>query len=140
MSNPQLGQLEALLATVQKNRLAARTGSQVSADGSVASGTTSSGHFRAAAGSPPEAPSARKPAAPERRAAAVEVPYGNERTRQEPASVPAQANQPLTPRMIDPDPPRQSTRPIAQLVSKHVPAVDATFGAMLKRSLSLRPH
>ena len=29
---------------------------------------------------------------------------------------------------------------IAQVMSKHAPPVDATFGAMLKRSLSLRPH
>jgi len=31
-------------------------------------------------------------------------------------------------------------RPIVQVVSRHVPHVDATFGAMLKRSLSLTPH
>jgi hypothetical protein len=42
--------------------------------------------------------------------------------------------------VIEPDMPRTSARAIAQVVSKHAPAVDATFGAMLKRSLSLRPH
>ena len=50
------------------------------------------------------------------------------------------APEPIVPRVIEPDPPRATNRPIAQLVSKHVTAVDATFGAMLKRSLSLRPH
>lgn len=57
-----------------------------------------------------------------------------------PAAEPPAGPQPIVPRLIDPDPPRASARPIAQLVSKHAPAVDATFGAMLKRSLSLRPH
>jgi len=46
----------------------------------------------------------------------------------------------IEPRIIEPDPPREIARPIAQVMSKHAPPVDATFGAMLKRSLSLRPH
>lgn len=46
----------------------------------------------------------------------------------------------IVPHVIEPDLPRTSARAIAQVVSKHAPAVDATFGAMLKRSLSLRPH
>ncbi len=41
---------------------------------------------------------------------------------------------------IEPEPIREPARPIAQVVSRHSPQVDATFGAMLKRSLSLRPH
>jgi hypothetical protein len=58
---------------------------------------------------------------------------------QEPAPSQTMA-EPMVPRMIEPDAPRALTRPIAQLVSKHAPVVDATFGAMLKRSLSLRPQ
>jgi hypothetical protein len=54
-----------------------------------------------------------------------------------PAPVAAEA---ISPRVIEPDAPVGATRPIAQLVSKHPPVVDATFGAMLKRSLSLRPQ
>jgi hypothetical protein len=50
------------------------------------------------------------------------------------------APQEIVPRVIEPDMPRTSARAIAQVVSKHAPAIDATFGAMLKRSLSLRPH
>jgi hypothetical protein len=53
---------------------------------------------------------------------------------------PPAAPQAITPRFIEPDPPREATRPIVQVVSKHAPHADATFGAMLKRSLSLRPH
>jgi hypothetical protein len=71
------------------------------------------------ASAPPPLPAARQPAAAQ--------------SRSQPEPV-------ITPRVIEPDPPRTSGRPIAQLVSKHAPAVDATFGAMLKRSLSLRPH
>jgi hypothetical protein len=44
------------------------------------------------------------------------------------------------PVLIEPEPMREPARPIAQVVSRHSPQVDATFGAMLKRSLSLRPH
>jgi len=50
------------------------------------------------------------------------------------------AQEPIVPRTFEPEVPRAANRPIAQLVSKHAPVVDATFGAMLKRSLSLRPH
>jgi translation initiation factor IF-2 len=83
----------------------------------------------------PTAP--RAPVAP----AMAEPPM---RSQRPPAHAPevaaASAQQPIVPRVIEPDPPRTSTRPIAQVVSKHAPVVDATFGAMLKRSLSLRPH
>lgn len=41
---------------------------------------------------------------------------------------------------VEAEPIRELTRPIAQTVSKHAPEVDATFGAMLRRSLSLRPR
>lgn len=151
MSDQQLEQLEALLATVQKNRQRER-GVQLTADGSGAAPALAAG------GIPPESPSSslRRPpvdrrAEPEaRRPAAVETPFepaaAAPARREQPAApraqppAPAQPNPPITPRVIEPDPPRQSARPIAQLVSKHVPAVDATFGAMLKRSLSLRPH
>jgi hypothetical protein len=63
-----------------------------------------------------------------------------------PATVPIEppappvAPQEITPRVIEPDAPRELARPIAQVVSKHAPPADATFGALLKRSLSLRPH
>ncbi|HKU41268.1 MAG TPA: hypothetical protein VJR89_24060, partial [Polyangiales bacterium] len=68
--------------------------------------------------------------------------------RREPAPAPAPV--PVAPaiapdeafeaRVIEPEPVREPARPIAQVVSRHAPQVDATFGAMLKRSLSLRPH
>jgi hypothetical protein len=41
---------------------------------------------------------------------------------------------------IDPEPMREPARPIAQTMSKHSVEMDITFGAMLKRSLSLRPR
>jgi hypothetical protein len=77
-----------------------------------------------------EAPAARpaRPVAP-----AVEVQALQ-------ALQPPQSPQSIEPRIIEPDPPREIVRPIAQVMSKHAPPVDATFGAMLKRSLSLRPH
>jgi len=43
-------------------------------------------------------------------------------------------------RVIEAEPLRALTRPVAQVVSKQEGAVDATFGVMLKRSLSLRPR
>jgi len=46
----------------------------------------------------------------------------------------------ISPLVIEPEAMREPARPIAQVVSRHAPQVDATFGAMLKRSLSLRPH
>ncbi len=49
----------------------------------------------------------------------------------------ADLEMPLT---LEPQPVIEPQRPIAQVVSKHAPQLDATFGAMLKRSLSLRPH
>lgn len=42
--------------------------------------------------------------------------------------------------VIEPAPMREPNRPIAQTVSKHATEVDMTFGAMLRRSLSLRPR
>lgn len=54
-----------------------------------------------------------------------------------PAIAPEEAFEPY---VIEPEPIREPARPIAQVVSRHAPQVDATFGAMLKRSLSLRPH
>jgi hypothetical protein len=77
-----------------------------------------------------EAPAARpaRPVAPAVEAQALQ------------ALQPPQSPQSMEPRIIEPDPPREIVRPIAQVMSKHAPPVDATFGAMLKRSLSLRPH
>jgi hypothetical protein len=69
----------------------------------------------------------REPASPAARAPTV------------PMSEPIAAQE-IIPRVIEPDPPRELGRPIAQVVSRHAPPADATFGAMLKRSLSLRPH
>ena len=87
---------------------------------------------------------ARAPAPPAAPAANEIAPRagGTQPRSQRPPMPPAEASaqQPIVPRVIEPDPPRASTRPIAQVVSKHAPVVDATFGAMLKRSLSLRPH
>jgi hypothetical protein len=41
---------------------------------------------------------------------------------------------------VEAEPMREPNRSIAQVVSKHAPEIDATFGAMLRRSLSLRPR
>jgi hypothetical protein len=41
--------------------------------------------------------------------------------------------------LVDPSP-MQPGRPIAQVVSKHPPSQAATFGELLRRSLSLRPR
>ena len=47
------------------------------------------------------------------------------------------SEQPFT---IEPEPLQEPARPIAQVMSKHSVEMDITFGAMLKRSLSLRPR
>lgn len=47
------------------------------------------------------------------------------------------SEQPFT---IEPEPLQEPARPIAQVMSKHAAEMDITFGAMLKRSLSLRPR
>jgi len=161
MSDERVERLEALLTKVQTNRRQPnRTliGAQaVPAQAAVAapqeppsSALRRPGQDRRV---PAEEPDRR--AEPERRPVAVEMPFKPEQptpppppnARREPAAAPRAAQAPhepagapIQPRVIDPDPPRASSRPIAQLVSKHIPAVDATFGAMLKRSLSLRPH
>jgi hypothetical protein len=57
-----------------------------------------------------------------------------------PLAPPISPDEAFEPRRIEPEPIREPARPIAQTVSRHSPQVDATFGAMLKRSLSLRPH
>jgi hypothetical protein len=57
-----------------------------------------------------------------------------------PMAPPISPDEAFEPRRIEPEPMREPARPIAQTVSRHSPQVDATFGAMLKRSLSLRPH
>jgi hypothetical protein len=57
-----------------------------------------------------------------------------------PMAPPISPDEAFEPRRIEPEPIREPARPIAQTVSRHSPQVDATFGAMLKRSLSLRPH
>jgi hypothetical protein len=87
---------------------------------------------------PMAAPEAR-PLAPPAVDTRREPPVRSLRPATTPIEPPA-APQAITPRFIEPDPPREATRPIVQVVSKHAPPADATFGAMLKRSLSLRPH
>ncbi|HET6331568.1 MAG TPA: hypothetical protein VFG30_00050 [Polyangiales bacterium] len=57
-----------------------------------------------------------------------------------PLAPPISPEESFEPKLIEPEPMREPARPIAQVVSRHSPQVDATFGAMLKRSLSLRPH
>jgi hypothetical protein len=42
--------------------------------------------------------------------------------------------------VIEAEPVREGTRAIAQTVSKYAPELDVTFGALLRRSLSLRPR
>jgi hypothetical protein len=167
MSEQQVGRLEALLAKVQKNRQAPRGGVHADSGISLSAGAGDGGRGvlesaperpRAAVEAPRKAePPERAPAAPAQARPAVAADSRNSRVEEEsvppplPAARPAAAqrpaveasspaNQPIVPRVIEPDPPRTSGRPIAQLVSKHAPPVDATFGAMLKRSLSLRPH
>jgi|GEM_PF-5335277 len=96
----------------------------------------------------PAAPAAQapRPAAPQpqqREAAAqppATQPKSAPRIPEPQAAAQPVAQEPIVPRVIEPEAQRPATRPIAQLVSKHAPVVDATFGAMLKRSLSLRPH
>ena len=90
---------------------------------------------------PAAAPEPRREApiaAPPRAARALAEPIADVQALQ--ALQPSESGQIIEPRIIEPDPPREVVRPIAQVMSKHAPAVDATFGAMLKRSLSLRPH
>ena len=54
-----------------------------------------------------------------------------------PAPTAQLSDEPFT---IEPEPLREPTRPIAQVMSKQSMEMDVTFGAMLKRSLSLRPR
>jgi hypothetical protein len=86
----------------------------------------------------PDEPAQRPPPVPapdaRREPASPQMPRA---ARPAAAPEPAEA---IVPRVIEADIAREGTRPIAQIVSKHAPPVDATFGAMLKRSLSLRPH
>jgi hypothetical protein len=78
--------------------------------------------------------------------APVEANLGGRRNSITEPALPAADSRPTPadglemPLTFEPEPVREGTRPIAQIVSKHAPQVDATFGAMLKRSLSLRPH
>ncbi|MEY4514019.1 MAG: hypothetical protein RLZZ450_6141 [Pseudomonadota bacterium] len=170
MSDSQLQQLEALLTTVQTNKqkprparaVAAPQAKAASASPGLPAESPSSALKRPPAGpADRRAPAVeqtpdRRVAAAERRPVAIEMPFNNARDEhaapppppnantakrdQAAAARSGDANAEIVPRVIEPDAPRASTRPIAQLVSKHVPQVDATFGAMLKRSLSLRPH
>ncbi|HEX7478240.1 MAG TPA: hypothetical protein VF331_10570 [Polyangiales bacterium] len=91
---------------------------------------------RPLAAAPAPAPVPRPAAAPAPRSPTAST------ERLMPAVTPQQASEadlerPLT---LEAEPIAEATRPIAQVVSKHAPQLDATFGAMLKRSLSLRPH
>lgn len=86
------------------------------------------------------APAVREPAAPAPQPRSQRPPAPAQPVAAPPMP-PAQLKpEEIVPHVIEPDLPRTSARAIAQVVSKHAPAVDATFGAMLKRSLSLRPH
>ncbi|HET8938044.1 MAG TPA: hypothetical protein VFN67_31590 [Polyangiales bacterium] len=87
------------------------------------------------AGAPAQPPAIQTPGSQPK--AGAPVPRAPEPQPAPPAPVP---QEPIVPRTFEPEVPRAANRPIAQLVSKHAPVVDATFGAMLKRSLSLRPH
>jgi len=164
MSQQQVQRLQTLLETVQRNRQ--RPGEPIGAAAANVVQKKSPANTTAAAAEPPRArvatpdiasAQAAKPAAPAPRPAAPQPqPQAQQREAApqppvtQPKSAPripepqpapqAVAQEPIVPRMIEPEAPRPATRPIAQLVSKHAPVVDATFGAMLKRSLSLRPH
>jgi hypothetical protein len=105
---------------------------------------------RAAAPMPLAEP-ARKPAQAgatplEMAVAGLDMPSAKAEARREPSpsvaplAPPISPDEAFEPRRIEPEPIREPARPIAQTVSRHSPQVDATFGAMLKRSLSLRPH
>ena len=93
----------------------------------------------AAAQAPATQPKAGAPAQPPAVQTPGSQPKAGAPMPRTPEPQPA-AQEPIVPRTFEPEVPRAMNRPIAQLVSKHAPVVDATFGAMLKRSLSLRPH
>lgn len=157
MSQQQVQRLQTLLETVQRNRQ--RPGEPIAATANVvpnrppANTTAASAEPARARHTTPDLSSAQaaRPAAP---AAHAPRPSAPQPSMQPPATQPKSAprvappqpptqpiaQEPIVPRVIEPEAPRPATRPIAQLVSKHAPVVDATFGAMLKRSLSLRPH
>jgi hypothetical protein len=157
MSAQQVQRLQTLLETVQRNRQ--RPGAPIGTGTNTAAASVVQNKpaaNQAAAAEPPSRPrippqepkaapapaqAAQRPAAAKTAAAAPAQPPSQPKVplRPEPQVAP-QAQEPIVPRTIEPDVPRPATRPIAQLVSKHAPVVDATFGAMLKRSLSLRPH
>ena len=169
MSAQQVQRLQTLLETVQRNRQRPGepigSGANIAAGNVVQNkspANQSAQSAQPAQASIAEPPSRPRIPAPEPRAAAAAQAAAAQRpaAAAKPAAAPAQAqppsqprvplrpeaqpapqaHEPIVPRTIEPDVPRPSTRPIAQLVSKHAPVVDATFGAMLKRSLSLRPQ
>lgn len=166
MSQQQVQRLQTLLETVQRNRqrpgepmnvAAANVVQKKSPANTMASATAPAAEPPRArvatpepatgpAAAPPKAPAPAPQAARPAREAAAQPPAPTTQPKSapripEPQAAPQPvAQEPIVPRMIEPEAPRPATRPIAQLVSKHAPVVDATFGAMLKRSLSLRPH
>jgi hypothetical protein len=153
MSETQISRLNALLERVQQNRQ--RPGSTKSGAGDVVNASSTAQGLAAPAAAPrlpPEpprlsTPSARSIEPPAAKPPSVRPPPAPDPRREPPARVAPRPPQPaplaadeIVPRIIEADPPREAGRPIAQVVSKHAQPVDATFGAMLKRSLSLRPH
>ncbi len=69
------------------------------------------------------------------------APTGQTEEQMPAAHVAMQAStEPIAPLSIEAEPVAEMGRPIAQVMSKHTMELDTTFGAMLKRSLSLRPH
>jgi len=160
MSQQQVQRLQTLLETVQRNRQ--RPGAPIGAAANVVAKAPANTTKAAAEPARPRvqtpevvaAPAAAAPARPAQPAKPAQAPAAAQAPATQPkagAPVPRApepqpapqapvAQEPIVPRTFEPEVPRAANRPIAQLVSKHAPVVDATFGAMLKRSLSLRPH
>jgi hypothetical protein len=160
MSTQQVERLTALLARVQRNRSASRAGNGAPAPqpvAAIAPPAAAPAPRRAEVPVPPApvAPVAPAPSAPSRgRHAPTPLEMALEgRVSQPseqfashtavapapapvPAAAPARAAGRVLAEPITPEP----SKPIVQVVSKQPPHAAASFGELLKRSLSLRPR
>jgi len=154
MSTQQVERLTALLARVQRNRSSSRGGNGASARQPVAAVAPPAAAPAPKRGELP-VPSAPVPSAPSRgRHAPTPLEMALEgRVSQPaeqftrpvdvapvptpaPAAAPARAAGRVLAEPITPEP----SKPIVQVVSKQPPHAAASFGELLKRSLSLRPR
>ncbi len=159
MSTQQVERLTALLARVQRNRSASRAGNGVPAPqpvAAIAPPAAAPAPRRAEVPVPPApvAPVAPAPGAPSRgrhaptpleMALEGRVSQPSEQFASPTAVAPAPAPAPAAPTraagrvLAEPITPEPS-KPIVQVVSKQPPHAAASFGELLKRSLSLRPR